>query len=521
MRELEHEEYKQSIIATRGARWDAEYLTEVITNSKLDPLPNRILQQARKVSAGLSTRSVRNLASDSWGSVWKRIRIDAYWVADSDRHKVYTILALGLIVRLALAPISAHSWDVYVWFDTGRIFANGQNFYISREYSYPPLWALCLLAVTAVYSGLSPVLGAHPLDATQAQYLLGTTQNLGTILITDWLFNLLVKLLPIAFDALLAFLIYRIVSRRFGLPSRAVLAFSAFFLNPYTIWISSVWGMFDALPTYFLLLGVLCMVDNRPEVSGMFFGIASGLKYYPVLPLLVLIVGLGLVSDRRRLQKLLVPFLGIILAFSIPFLLTDSTTYITGILGPVTPGSPATNVRFGNLSILLILPFMGFDTVPLWFVVLDSALIGALALALAFAVSRRKDLATSVFLWLDLSILSLLVFYGMFRIINDQYFFWILPLLTIDSVLGRTKPLATILATGIVFGHIIVDNYSFFLPILTVSHSFAWAIPKLPPIVPLANGLGVTFWGLAVLMLWAKCRSLKIRFSIRRPSSPQ
>lgn len=467
----------------------------------------------------LSTRSVHNLASSSWRSVWKRIRTDAFWVLDSDRHKVYTILALGLIVRLVLAPISAHPWDVYVWFDTGKIFANGQNFYISREYSYPPLWALYLLIVTVVYSTMAPVLGAHPLGATQAQYFLGTSQDLGTLVITDWLFNLLVKLLPIAFDALLAFLIYRIVSRRFGLPSRAVLAFSAFFLNPYTIWISSVWGMFDALPTYFLLLAVLCMIDNRLELSGIFFGIACGLKYYPLLPLVVLIVGLGLVSNRRKLQKLLIPFLGILFAFSIPFLLTDSTTYIAGILGPVTPGSPITNVRFGNLSIWLILPLVGLNAVPLWFVILDSVLIAALALVMGSTVSRRKTVETSPFLWLDLSILSILVFYGLFRIINDQYFFWILPFLTIDSVLGRTKPLVTILASGIVFGHIIADNYSFFLPMLTVSRGLAGAIPKLTPIVPLANGLGLLFWGLAVLMLWAKCRSLKLRLSFRRSSS--
>jgi uncharacterized membrane protein len=446
--------------------------------------------------------------------------MNAFWVMDSDRRKVYKILALGLIVRLALAPISAHPWDVYVWFDTGRVFANGQNFYVSREYSYPPLWALYLLVVTALYRGVAPVLGAHPLDAGQVQNILGTTQDLGTPFITDWLFNLLVKLVLIAFDALLAFLIYRIVARRFGLPSRALLAFTAFFLNPYTIWISSVWGMFDVLPTYLMILAVLCMIDNRLELSGIIFGLATGLKYYPVLVLLVLIVGFGLFSNRRKMQKLLIPFLGTLFAFSIPFLLADSTSYIAGILGPVTPGSPVTNVKLGNLSIWLILPLLGFDTVPLWFVILDSSLIAALALAIGFAARGRKDLVTSPFLWLDLSILSILVFYGLFRVINEQYFFWILPLMTIDTVIGRTKPLVTILTSGIVFAHIAVDNYSFFLPMLTLSHSLAWAVPRIPPIVPLANYLGVMFWSASVLMLWAKCRSLKLRFPLRRPSSP-
>jgi glycosyl transferase family 87 len=468
----------------------------------------------RKIVLSSFRLSASSVASRSSRSVWVRIWKSAFWIAESDKAKVYPILAVGLIVRLALAPISAHPWDVYVWFDTGKIFANGQNFYLTREYSYPPLWALYLIVVAAVYSGLAPWFGAHPLATGQVQSILGTSQDLGSPFITDWLFNLLVKLLLIAFDALLGFLIYRIVARRFGFSSRAVLAFAAFFLNPYTIWISSVWGMFDVLPTFFMLLGLLCMVDNHLELSGVVFGIATGLKYYPVLVLLVFVIGFGLVSNRHKLQRLLLPYLGTIFAFSIPFLLAEPTSYIAGILGPVTPGSPVTNVKFGNLSIWLILPLLGFSTVPLWFVILDSSLIAVFALAIGHAVRRRKDLATSPFLWLDLSILSILVFYGLFRIVNEQYFFWILPLLTIDSVIGRTKPVVTILMSGIVFGHIIVDNYSFFLPLLTVSDSLAWAIPKLPPILPFANGLGLIFWVSVVLMLWEKCRNLKLRFSL-------
>jgi hypothetical protein len=488
--------------------------------SKLDNLADRITKQVGKITPCSSTSLVRKGALYASRSALKRIWMHAFWVIDSDRQKLYTILALGLIIRFALAPISGHPWDVYVWFDTGRIFAKGQNFYLNKEYSYPPLWALYLVVVNSVYSGLAPILGVHPLDTSQVQNILGTTQDIGTPLITDWLFNLLVKLLLIAFDALLAFLIYRIVARRFGLPSRALLAFTAFFLNPYTIWISSVWGMFDVLPTYFMILAVLCMIDNRLELSGIVFGIATGLKYYPVLVLLVLMIGTGLISNRHKTQRLLIPFLGTVLAFSIPFLLADSTSYISGILGPVTPGSPVTNVKFGNLSIWLILPLVGFDTVSPWFILLDSSLIAALAIVIGFAARGRKDLATSPFLWLDLSILSILLFYGLFRIINEQYFFWILPFITIDTVIGRTKPLVTMLTSGTVLAHITADNYSFFLPMLTLSHNLAWAVPQLPPIVPLADGLGVIFWSTMVLMLWSKCRSVKLRFPLRRPSSP-
>jgi len=390
--------------------------------------------------------------------------------------------------------LSGHPWDIYVDYETGQAVASGLPFYGVTEYSYPPVWAGILFLVTIVYRPLAARFGAAPISDEAVAALLGTSP--GAPLVADWLFHLLVKAPIIVFDLLLALLLGRIVAARFHKPEKAPPAFAAFFLNPYVIWISSVWGAFDVIPTYFAITGALLLLDGRGRASGLAFGLAVALKYFPIFLLLALLLGLRKNLSRQVVRNLLLGFMSVLGAVSIPFLAQDAVAYLGGIL------SPASGLFLGNLSIWSLAAVWGLNAVPSWIAVLNIAMILAVIAAVALALGERMSPCSVSPSWIDLCVLALLTFYALSRIVNDQYVFWIVPFLILDALLGRGSwhrvlgVSVLVLAAGLVN----VSHYSFFLPILTISTDYAGLIPRMAEIQVLRIGLGITFWVVVIAM---------------------
>ena len=395
-------------------------------------------------------------------------------------------LLIGLGVRIALAPISAHPWDTNVFFDTAAAILHGQSFYATTSYSYPPVWAGFLAIVGVLYQPLSVPLGAHPLAWAEVDLIMGVPTGLGSPLLVDWLFLLLMKAPLIAGDLLTGILLARIVAQRLGQPEKSGLAFSAFFLNPFVIWISSVWGMFDILPTYFVILGTLLFMDKKGVAAGIAFGIGIGLKYFPALLVIALLLGLRKSQDRRTARNLVLGLIGVIALFSLP---------VAGLARP-TPS-------------WVVAHYLGILNLPLWASALNvGAILGGIVFVSWCIGSRSKGGGSTR--WIDLSLLSILLIYVLFRLMNDQYAVWIIPFLTLDWVLRRGPrwSLALFSALLLVSGLVNVGHYSFFLPLITIS-------PGLAPFVPqmlfneLARAiLGMVVWVVAAYLLFRRLRDL-------------
>ena len=307
----------------------------------------------------------------------------------------------------------------------------------------------------------------------------------------------------IAGDLLTGILLARIVAQRLGQPEKSGLAFSAFFLNPFVIWISSVWGMFDILPTYFVILGTLLFMDKKGVAAGIAFGIGIGLKYFPALLVIALLLGLRKSQDRRTARNLVLGLIGVIALFSLPFLLAEPGEYLRGTL------SPTAGQTTGQLSIWVVAHYLGILNLPLWASALNvGAILGGIVFVSWCIGSRSKGGESTR--WIDLSLLSILLIYVLFRLMNDQYAVWIIPFLTLDWVLRRGPrwSLALFSALLLVSGLVNVGHYSFFLPLITIS-------PGLAPFVPqmlfneLARAiLGMVVWVVAVYLLFRRLRDI-------------
>ena len=378
------------------------------------------------------------------------------------------ILVVGLAIRFFFLPLTDHPFDVYQWYLAGQRIYSGQGLYspIGPGFDYPPIWGGFIGVTDGLYNLLSPLVGANPMPESQAQALLGTGNDLGAPVVLSWLFVTLVKIPIILFDTLLTFLIYRVSTQRLGFsPNQGRFAAGAFFLNPVVILTSSVWGQFDAIATYFLLLGILLFFDHHPVYSGLLFGLAAATKYFPVVVLLVIVIALYSAHRRTDILRTVAVFVTTVLVISLPFLVASGASFVGGILTPSVPRVQTEDSGWGVASYFLKV------ALPPW--MSAATLVGAFALlillGLAFRAVWRGQPSRDG--WIDLAILSILAFYAVYETLNDQYFVWVMPFLAFDLVRHRsTWPTYSVLSILVIVHAVLsLAGTSFFLPALTVS----------------------------------------------------
>ena len=165
------------------------------------------------------------------------------------RHKLAVILVLGVIVRLILMPISAHPLDVSVWYNISENILKNGAFSLQ---AFPPLWYHYMLVPIAYsYDWLSGVLSTSAVPMASIPAELNFYPSFNIQYIPGLLFNFIVKIPFLLSDIALALLLYKIVeelTKSKGLAEKAAILW---FLNPFVIWISAGWGMWDTLPAFF------------------------------------------------------------------------------------------------------------------------------------------------------------------------------------------------------------------------------------------------------------------------------
>jgi hypothetical protein len=318
----------------------------------------------------------------------------------------------ALAVRLAIAPFFMHSGDMGTIYESSRIALGGGNLYdfvyqqtlqmryatglplFFEGYAYHPLliyffmpfyWLFTLIA------GSSPVIvGGH-------------FPSLPT-LIYPWapIAILMLKIPIIIADMAIVYLL----AGSGGVRRAEIYAFC-----PYTIFISVVWGMFDAIVGVFLLLSYLTFTRNS-WLSGFLYGL-SLMKLYTVvlLPLYVI----RLVGRWRELAKFLVG-LSVTLIPCVYYLVVSPAAFWNVLV--IFQG---TRVMGGiNLyNFIWVVPDVNFDlsasTIPSVLV-----LVGLVCVLLMFG--RRLPLLEAI-----LAVMFVSFLFG--KVMNEQFLVSIFPLI--------------------------------------------------------------------------------------------
>lgn len=259
------------------------------------------------------------------------------------------ILLVGFVIRFALAPIT--SWGVDTPFFTlsaARMLETGTP-YDGNTFFNPPLGPVLELPFYAILSTFSSPHSFVQFAPSMMPLAIRTQMIIPYLPTAAALLAL--KLPLILSDGAVALLVYHGASRVAGGVRAGTLAAGAWFLNPLVIWTSSVHGEVDTLAALFVLLAVVALEKRYAFLVGLFLGLGTFAKLYPLVlvPLAAAVLALNAARGtgwRPRVQPILRLLAG--LGFSaLPFL-----PLLSGL--SVVFAHQAGNVSYGGLSVLII-----------------------------------------------------------------------------------------------------------------------------------------------------------------------
>jgi len=359
-------------------------------------------------------------------------------------HGLALTLTVGIALRLILMPISAHPFDMYVWYnDSKSILANGP-LYLQ---GFPPLWYHYLMVPVAyLYSALSAILPTGTIQMSTLPSALDFYLSYNITVVPGLLFNFISKIPFLISDIIIALLLYKLVGEYTGKKPLAQTAALLWFVNPLVIWISASWGMWDTLPALFSLAAMYLIIKQRFALSAVSLSLGIAAKLYPAVFLVPLIFYLYKTSNPNLRLKNLGVFTSAFAASSLllflPYLGT-ATSIIADFFLLGSGGSVETIIPLGPFSFGLtywsIAGHLNLGSGGALFVSVASLVLFVAVLLLVYWHSSKfsfespvSDLSTAMLFCVAALLLS-------YRIVCEPWVIWVIPFLIILCVTGRLR----------------------------------------------------------------------------------
>lgn len=348
--------------------------------------------------------------------------------------RLRNILILGLLIRLAMAPFFAHPFDVYAWYVICRSIIERGPYFVSY---FPPMLFYTFMPIAYLYDWVARVFSAHciPVEAIPSE--LNPFPQFRMECFTDILFNGIVKIPFIISDILAAVLLFKIVLALSGDTRLANRGAALWFLNPYLIWISTGWGMFDTLPATCSLGSFYMLLKRKVSLSAVLLGIAVAYKLYPVLFLIPIALFLLRTKESKEMETLV--------RFLFSFALTSAILFApsVGRVLDFSHGLLALPPEIGRLGFGLtywsaLLMIKADQTT----IAILSNLFLAVTLGWVFFRLGKLPFEGKFFDLAAAELCCILAVYVSFRFIAEQFFVWSLPFLTIAVLEKRVEEVA-------------------------------------------------------------------------------
>jgi Gpi18-like mannosyltransferase len=279
--------------------------------------------------------------------------------------------------------------DFMAWFQTAAEYGP-RTFYTRTWCDYPPFniyffWLFGLLA--------------------KSLSLFGTS-----------FFTYVMKLPPNLFDMATAFLIFVFVRKRLDF-NMALLATALYAFNPAVLFNAAIWGQFDAIYSFFLVLSLMLALASKPELSAVTFTLGLLTKPQGIALLLLIAFLLFKKNGWRRLITSILAGAATIFAVIIPFEWSNPVTFLSNIYFGAYRGYAYTSINAFNMWAL------GGLWVPDGnLFILGWILFGALV-AFTFYVLHKRFKASGELLALFSAFMLLFGFFMLPTRIHERYLF--------------------------------------------------------------------------------------------------
>jgi Gpi18-like mannosyltransferase len=340
------------------------------------------------------------------------------------------LLSLSLIVRFLLFPTQGYENDLNTfayWFNTAA--DNGPRVFYrvvlenAGWIDYPPFNVY-------FFWGFGSLAKALSLSGTPATYSI-------------------IKLLPNIFDIATAFLIYIFVRQRLDFKA-ALLATALYAFNPAVIFNAAVWGQFDAIYTFLLLLSLMLVLASQPELSAAAFMLSVLTKPQAIAlaPLIAYLILRQYKVQWRRLVTSLVAAVVTLFVVIIPFEWSNPITFLSDIYFGAYSGYDYTSVNAFNTWAL---GGLWVHDGPLF--VVGWILFGAFTAFTLYVLHKRFNASGEMLVLFS----AFMLFFGFFMLptrIHERYLFPAISMLALMfPFIKKTRPLYAVL-TATLFANI-------------------------------------------------------------------
>jgi Gpi18-like mannosyltransferase len=237
------------------------------------------------------------------------------------------LLFLAFLVRVLLFPLQGYQNDMATfgyWFNTAAETGPRAFYTVVLQdvgwIDYPPF----NVYIFWVFGSLAKALSPYGVSLTN-----------------------IIKLVPNLFDLGIAGLIYFFVRKQLTFKL-ALVASALYAFNPAVIFNAAVWGQFDAIYTFFLVLSLILAINSKPKLSAAAFAVGlltkpQGIALAPLIAYLIFRKN-GL---KSMLVSLLV-FAATVFVVILPFEWTNPLTFLSGIYFGAYGGYAFTSVNAFN-----------------------------------------------------------------------------------------------------------------------------------------------------------------------------
>ncbi len=377
------------------------------------------------------------------------------------------LLAVSFLVRVLLFPLKGYpidTGDFISWINTATQYGIRPFYNVAGFSDYPPF----SIYIFWVFGSFAKAVGI-------------STTNI-------------VKLAPNLFDLGTAALIYVFVRKQASFKS-ALLATSLYAFNPAVIYNAAVWGQYDAIYTFFLILSLMLALKSRPKLAAAAF--ALGLLTKPQGIVLAPLIAF-LIYKKNGLKNLLVSvavFAAMVFLVILPFEWSNPFTFLSKIYFGGYGEYAYTSINAFNLWGLygLWVPDGGLYIAGL-------ALFGVFAVFTLYVLYKRFN-ASNEFLAIYAAFMFFFAFFMLPTRIHERYLFPAISVLALMyPFLKKTRPLYYVLTATLLV------NQAYVLYWLNLSYPNAGPNLTGNPVVLAVSAINLLMLVYASILMWNQLR---------------
>jgi len=342
-------------------------------------------------------------------------------------ENIKLVFYIGLFIRIILAiyTTQVHTWTKMISMDELIILGNDP---LLRATAFGPLNYLFYMPTYSIYEFLR-IIGVEYMFI--AISLLRVPAILG--------------------DIILMFAVYQLIINLTNKKKLALFGASILFLNPYIIYTSSIQGWPESLFMGMMIFSIIELYNKRTLRSGVLLGVASMMRYMPILLIPAFIIFILKSSYKNKITDLGKLLSGFILSIAIIgsvqiFKLIELyfnhraafNTFFNHVLGP---GSAISSTQQTGLEDLTFNLTAFFARLGYWDIIKDfwniniAFTIFYFAALIIFALSNKNKYNI---IWFSASIFAM--FITLISNAQVNYLMWLLPFLFIIQIIsGRSK----------------------------------------------------------------------------------